>query len=107
LRREGALEGRVKDKALKRYGVASLKLEPPQGSETGWPDRLFFIPGGRPFLLEFKEVGYEPDLKQVYIHSMLEGIGYDVAWTDDEEAALDAIKARVQRYRARLPEEGD
>lgn len=61
---------------------------------------LFFIPGGRPFLLELKEVGYEPEPKQVYIHDMLEGLGYDVAWTDDEEAALEAIEARVQQSRS-------
>lgn len=85
------------DKALKRYRVPSIKLEPPGGSETGWPDRMFFIPGGRPFLIEFKEVGYEPEPKQKYLHDMLEGLGYDVAWTDDEEAALAAIKARVQQ----------
>jgi hypothetical protein len=97
MRREGALERRVCAKALKLYGVVSIKLEPPPGSETGWPDRQFLIPGGRPFLLEFKEVGYEPEPKQEYIHGMLEGLGYDVAWTDSEEAALEAIKARVQR----------
>jgi hypothetical protein len=107
LRRETAIEQRTHTKALKRYGVPSIKLEPPTGSETGWPDRLFFIPGGRPFLLEFKEVGYTPDPKQEYIHDMLEGLGYDVAWTDNEEAALEAIQARVQQGRARLSEEGD
>lgn len=100
MRREGALERRVATKALSRYGVPSLKMEPPSGSETGWPDRCFFIPGGKPFLLEFKEVGYEPEPKQAYIHDMLEGLGYDVAWTDNEEAALAAIEARVQRARA-------
>lgn len=97
MRRESALERRVRTKALSRYGVASIKLEPPSGSETGWPDRLFFIPGGRPFLLEFKEPGYAPEKKQEHIHKMLEGLGYDVAWTDDEEAALAAIAARVGR----------
>ena len=100
MRRESALERRVCDKALARHGVPSVKLEPPKGSEAGWPDRLFFIPGGRAFLLEFKERGYEPTRKQEYMHDMLEGLGYDVAWTDDEEAALAAIKARVQQSRS-------
>lgn len=96
LRRELALEGRVVKKALNSLGVASVKLEPPLGSETGWPDRMFFMPGGKPFLLEFKEVGYTPDPKQIYIHTVLEGLGYDVAWTDEEEAALEAIKERLR-----------
>lgn len=86
----------MRDKALKRYGVASIKLEPPHGSETGWPDRMFLIPGGKPFLLEFKEVGHTPEPKQEYMHRMLERLGYDVAWTDCEEAALEAIAARVR-----------
>lgn len=100
LRRESKIERGAVRKALDRFGVPSMKMEPPAGSETGWPDRCFFIPGGRPFLLEFKERGYEPEKKQVHIHDMLEGLGYDVAWTDDEEAALEAIEARVQRARA-------
>jgi hypothetical protein len=106
MRRESALERKVVSKALSRYQVPSLKLEPPDGSETGWPDRLFFIPGGKPFLVEFKEVGYTPEPKQEYIHDMLEGLGYDVAWTDNEEAALEAIEARVLGARARLSDEG-
>ena len=107
MRRELALEGRVRDKALARHGVPSVKLEPPLGSETGWPDRLFFIPGGRAFLLEFKEKGYVPDPKQEYMHRVLERLGYDVAWTDDEEAALQAIEARVQQSRARVSKKRD
>jgi hypothetical protein len=103
LRRENKLERNVRDKALAVHGVASVKLAPPSGSETGWPDRMFFIPGGKPFLLEFKEVGYEPEPKQEYLHDTLEGLGYDVAWTDNEEAALEAIKARVERAGARIP----
>lgn len=79
-----------------------MKMEPPKGSETGWPDVLFFIPGGRPFLLECKWPGYEPKPKQEHIHDMLEELGYDVAWTDDEEAGLDAIRARVEQARAQL-----
>ena len=102
MRREKKIEASVCKKALALYGVPNLKLEPPAGSETGWPDRLFFIPGGHPFLLEFKEVGYEPEPKQEYIHGTLEDLGYDVAWTDNEEAALEAIKARVDKARARI-----
>lgn len=102
IREEKKIEGKVRDKALALYGVPSVKLEPPGGSETGWPDVLFLIPGGKPFLLEFKEVGYEPEPKQVHIHDMLEGLGYDVAWTDNAEAALEAIEARVQRGRSQL-----
>lgn len=103
MRREGALERRVCDKALALHGVASIKLEPPKGSHTGWPDRMFLIPGGCPFLLEFKEVGFKPEPIQEYIHDEVLGkLGYDIAWTDNEEAALEAIAARVQRAKSRI-----
>lgn len=83
-----------------KLGVPSLALEPPAGSETGWPDILLFIPGGKPFLLECKWPGYEPEPKQDYIHDILEGLGYDVAWTDSVEAGLEAIATRIQQARA-------
>lgn len=102
-RRENALERKVVDFALHRLGVPSIKMEPPKGSETGWPDRCFFIPGGVPLLLEFKEVGYTPEPKQEYIHDMLEGLGYDVAWTDSYQDAIEAIGEKVERGRALLP----
>lgn len=97
-RRESKIERSTCRRALNDLGVPNMKMIHP-GGETGWPDRQFFIPGGKPFLVEFKEIGYEPDPKQTYIHDMLEGLGYDVAWTDNEEDALAAIRARVDAAR--------
>jgi hypothetical protein len=48
-RDEADIENWVVEEALKRYGVPSLKLNT-QGN-TGWPDRAFWIPGGRPLLI--------------------------------------------------------
>jgi hypothetical protein len=97
-RKESKIERDACRRALDEQGVPNIKMIHP-GGETGWPDRCFFIPGGKPFLLEFKEVGYKPDKKQAYIHDMLEGLGYDVAWTDNTEDALAAIRARVASAR--------
>lgn len=97
-RRESKIERGACKRALGELGVPNVKLIHP-GGQTGWPDRLFFIPGGKPFLIEFKEVGYEPDPMQHYIHDMLEELGYDVAWTDNEEDAVSAIAARVEASR--------
>lgn len=99
-RRESKIERNTCRRALEELRVPNMKMIHP-GGETGWPDRQFFIPGGRPFLLEFKEVGFVPGPKQEYIHDMLEELGYDVAWTDNEEDALAAIRSRVDA--ARLP----
>jgi hypothetical protein len=39
-------------------GIKGSKLK--NLSDTSWPDRLFWLPGGKPLLIEFKQPGYEP-----------------------------------------------
>lgn len=97
-RRESKIERNVCRRALDELGVPNIKMIHP-GGQVGWPDRHFFIPGGKGFLLEFKEIGFTPDPIQVYIHDTLLQLGYDVAWTDNEEDALAAISARVDAAR--------
>jgi hypothetical protein len=98
LRKEKRHERSASRKALELYGVPNVKIYV-LGGETGWPDRQYFIPGGRSLLIEYKEVGEEPTPKQVYIHDMLKGLGYDVIWCDTEAEALAAIRARVEASR--------
>jgi hypothetical protein len=102
-RRETTIERPVCDKALTRYGVPNIKMVHP-GGETGWCDRCFFIPGGKPLLIEFKWPGYEPTPRQDYIHEMLRGLGYDVIWCDNEEDALAAIKQRLDAAQVDPPQ---
>jgi len=85
-------------RVLHDFGVPNVKLMHP-GGETGWPDRQYFIEGGKPFLVEWKEKGYTPELRQEYIHDMLRGLGYDVSWFDNEEEGYQAIRARVEAAR--------
>lgn len=84
------IEGRVVHVALHQLRVPSIKLEPYLG-ETGWPDRQFFIKGGRPLLIEFKRPGEQPTGKQILMHEMLRSIGYDVQVHDNEDEAIAAI----------------
>ena len=73
-------------------GIESIKLQAPYGrGETSYPDRQFFVPGGRPLLIEFKRPGDDPDPKQEYIHGLLRTLGYDVQVHDNRETALEAI----------------
>lgn len=88
------LEEDVCDTAERRWGVLHLKLN--VRGKTGFPDRLFFIPGGRPLLIEFKRPGEEPEWKQLYIHAQLIARGYDVQSHDNKEAALRAIQAALE-----------
>lgn len=92
--REAKIEQWVCDQAFKLYLVEAIKLN--LGGNNGWPDRLFWIPGGRPFLIEFKRPGEPAEPLQGYIHAKLKKLGYDVEVYDDRDTALEAIRRRVE-----------
>lgn len=56
-------------------GVPSVKLEKVKRS---YPDRLFFVPGGRPLVVEFKIPGEAPRPQQTERIEMLRALGYRV-----------------------------
>jgi hypothetical protein len=60
-----------------------------------WPDRCFFIPGGKPFFIEFKRLGEEPTKLQAQTIKELVEDGYDVEIHDSAEDAKKAIESRV------------
>lgn len=61
-----------------------------------WPDRLFFIPGGRPLLIEFKRPGKQPTPKQAARIKKLKELGYDVEVCDNKEQSIAVIRARLE-----------
>lgn len=61
-----------------------------------WPDRCFFIPGGKPFFIEFKRLGEEPTKLQAQTIKELLEDGYDVEVHDSAEDAKKAIESRVK-----------
>lgn len=77
----------------KRFGIVSLKLN--VQSNTGWPDRMFLIPGGRPFYIEFKQPGEEPDPRQRLIHAQLKYLQYEVETHDTVQGAVHAVEKRL------------
>jgi len=80
--------------ALNKLRVPNMKMLH-TGGETGWPDRVFFIEGGRPLLIEFKRPGEKNDTspRQEYIHSILRELGYDVQVHDNKDEALEAVRS--------------
>lgn len=88
------IENHVVGRALNELGVRSIKLN--LRGNTGWPDRLFFIPGGRPLLIEFKDWGEVPEPRQVLIGQFLEYNEYDYAVHDDAEAAFNDVKQHLE-----------
>lgn len=88
-RNESSIEEAACDKIEKELLITSLKLNV-QG-RTGWPDRIFFIPGGRPLLVEFKKPGEDPRPLQAHVIQGLNDLGYDVAVADNIDDALAAV----------------
>lgn len=91
-------------RALKELLVPSIPLKLGAGADTGRPDYLFLIPGGRPLFVEFKWGDYTPEPKQEYWHGILRNLGYDVEVHNSEDEALCAIAEKV--VAAQLPKKG-
>ena len=62
------------------WGVPSVKLEKVKRS---YPDRLFFVPGGRPLVVEFKVPGEAPRAQQTERIEMLRRLDYRVVVVTD------------------------
>jgi hypothetical protein len=93
----GEVETDIERKACKqaeKLGVRNIKIN--TRSDTGWPDRIFFIPGGRPLFIEFKRPGEDPDPKQEYIHEILKKLGYDIEVHDTVEGAVSAVVTALE-----------
>src|SRR5580700_822700 len=82
---ESSIERRVKQWA-DAHGILNCKFTPV--GTRGYPDRMFFVPGGFPLLLEFKKEGETPTKLQAYIIGKLKENGYDARWTDNSETAI-------------------
>ena len=74
---------------LEDYGVINKKLE--AASDTGWPDRMFLIPGGKPVYIEFKAPGEDLEPKQAYVHNTLKKLGYNVQVHNNVKEAVAAV----------------
>lgn len=86
---EIAIEQKVVKEA-KKLGVIGLKLTSP--GNTGVPDRLFLIPGGRPLFVEFKAPGGRLSSKQLHWIDILVQAGYNVGVHDNVEDAMASIR---------------
>ncbi len=87
---ESRIERAVCKRALSEMGIDNIKLAP--AGKNGFPDRMFFIPGGRPLLIEFKKPGEDARPLQKGRARILGDLGYNVEICDDEEKALNLIE---------------
>jgi hypothetical protein len=90
---------RVRDPTMKRalaeLLVPSLTMKMGPGTETGIPDTIFWIPHGRPLLIEFKWDELEPEPKQLYWHGVFGDLQYEVQVHNSVQEALTAIAVEV------------
>ena len=100
---ESKIERRACDRALDELGVTNSKLVTP--GRTGFPDRIFYIPGGKPLLIEFKRPGEEPKPMQLYIHQLLRQLKYNVKVCDNVEDAVRYVREAL--HAARLSDHSD
>lgn len=99
---ENDIEQEACDLVWQYLGIEGSKLK--ILGDTGYPDRIFWIPGGRPLLIEFKQPGEEPRAKQLHIHEQLRGLGYEVQVHDN---AIDAFQAVIDSVDAtRISKDG-
>lgn len=84
------IENEACDRILRELHVINVKLNP--AGTNGWPDRVFFVPGGCPLLIEFKRPGQAPRPLQLVIHRRLRHYGYAVQTHDTVQGAVDAVR---------------
>ena len=80
-----------------RLGVPILKVNPLWAA--GWPDRVFFVPGGKPLIIEFKR-GEDSKLrkKQKEIIGKLEKLGYEVHTVNTVEEGKALVRSRLEAF---------
>jgi hypothetical protein len=92
---EARTEKKVCDYLLKQSGITNSKL----AIGGGYPDRIFWAPGGRPILVEFKAPGEVPEPRQLEVHKRLRALGYEVQVHDEFNAAIHGIAAALAATR--------
>lgn len=100
--KEIVIEKRVCDFVFYNLGIENVKFE--VKGKDGYSDRMFFIPGGKPFIIEFKRPNEDPRALQSYRIEKLINLGYDVEVHTNEAEAIEAIIRRLEA--SQIPEEG-
>lgn len=79
---EKLIEKKLRE-AIRKLGGKALKFSSPY--ETGYPDRLILMPGGKVFWVELKTTGKKPTEKQLLRQTELRNLGFVSEVIDSEE----------------------
>jgi len=99
---ESLIERRAVKLVHKEFGIVGSKLQ--VKGDDGYPDRIFWMPNGKPFLVEYKREGCKLRPKQEIIHQRLLKLGYDVEVHYASDDTVLAVKRRMEA--ARISESG-
>jgi hypothetical protein len=93
---EKTIEDSICNKAREQWKLVHRKMN--GLGFNSWPDRLFFIPGGKPLFMEMKRRGRNPTEDQARLHDQLRALGYDVVVVDSVEDGMSILKTRMMGF---------
>lgn len=73
-----------------RYGGIAYKMQ--NVYQSGFPDRVVFMPGGGVYFVEFKSGGGTMSRMQVYVREKLTRMGYRYYVVDSREKLSEVLK---------------
>ena len=89
---EKLIERKLRD-SVKKLGGTALKYTSPY--DTGMPDRLVLMPGGRAYFVELKTTGKKPTALQSVTIKRLQDLGF-IAVVIDSQDLLDCFIERIR-----------
>jgi hypothetical protein len=103
-KKESTVEDWANDYAWDTYGIDHVKLN--TMGHANLPDQLYWIPGGRPLLVEYKKLGKKPTKIQAHTMNGLSGLGYDIEACDSRELAKGIIDHYAAKAAATMDTKG-
>src|SRR6185295_382153 len=86
----------------KKHGIVQTKMN--MLGRRSWPDRCFWIPKGKPVLIEFKKPGGKPTELQADTIAELKELGYAVYVCDNAQKAIEILIGHYRKATGRTLE---
>lgn len=80
--KESQIESYLRQKVKDLGGIAYKFVSP---GNSGVPDRMVLLPGGRTIFVELKAPGKKPTKLQLVQHKRMQGLGHEVRVIDSRE----------------------
>lgn len=91
---EKLLERKLRDGVKAQRGYAIKFFAP---TFTGLPDRIVLKPRGRVWFVEVKTTGKQPTARQLFVHDLLKGLGFEV-WVIDTQELLNQFLNEISKH---------